>query len=186
MNPYQFLKQLAGMPVGGDGIRREIDISLQSIRTTAGLILTAATTPAVVNVETNAIAVQAVASSNLLGSFSLSIPKDYDKTKDELTIRVFANSGGTTDVPTLTCTAYNKRAKTALSAALTVVVSAAISTSTVGAQEVTISLSGNKLLPDDILTINLVSGAHTTDTVNIYDVDVVYRGNIVFTDPKTR
>lgn len=186
MNPYQFLKQLAGMPVGGDGIRREIDVALQSLRTTGGLILTGATAPSIAAVETNGLAVVAAASSNLLGSFTLSIPKDYDNIRDELTIRVVANSAGDTDVPTLTCTAYRKRAGAALTAALTVVVSAAIANNTAKAAERTITLSGNKLLADDVLTVNLVSAAHTTDAINIYDVDVVYRGNIVFTASSSR
>jgi hypothetical protein len=171
----------------GDGIRVEKGLNIAAdLRTTAGLVLTGATTPAVVAAETNGIVVSAVASSNVLGSFSFSVPKDYDKVKDELTIRVIVNSAGTTDVPTLTCTAYNKRAATALSAALTVVASAAIPNSTTKAAERSISLSGNLLQPDDILWINLVSGAHTTDAISIYGVDVVYRSNIVFTSMATR
>lgn len=182
MNPYQFLKELAGLPAGGDGIRVEKGLNpISDLRTAAGLVLTAATTPAVVAAETNALVVQAVASSNVLGSFVFAVPKDYDKTKDELTIRVVAQSGGTTDTPTLNCTAYNKRAATALSAALTSVASGAVPNSTAKAAEVSISLSGNRLLPDDVLTINLTSGAHTTDAINVYSLDIVYRSNVVFT-----
>lgn len=196
MNPYQFLKELAGLPTGaspgggGDGIRVESQLNtISDLRTAAGLVLTAATTPAVVALETNALGVQAVASSNVLGSFVWDVPKDYDPSRDELTIRIVANSGGNTDAPTLNATVYNKRVGTALSTALTSVASAAIpksATPATAAAERIITLSGNKLRPDDVLTINLTSGAHTTDAVNIYSVDIVYRSNIVFTDMTTR
>lgn len=193
MNPYQFLRELAGLPTGaspgggGDGIRHEIQLNpIADFRTSAGLVLTAATTPAVVAAETNALVVQAAASSGVLGSFIFSVPKDYDPSKDELTIRIVAQMGGTTDSPTLNTTAYSKRIGAVLSSSLTTTASAAVPSSTVKAKELTITLSGNHLLPDDVLTINLTSGAHTTDAINIYGCDMVYRSNIVFTDMATR
>jgi hypothetical protein len=185
MNPFQFLKQMNSLPPpGGDGIRVERQLNpIADLRTTAGLVLTAATTPAVVAAETNALVVQAVASSNVLGSFVLAVPKDYDIVKDELTIRVVAQMGGATDTPTLNASAFRKRAGAALSAGLTTVASAALSNA---AKEVTITVSGNGLRQDDMLTINLTSGAHTTDAINIYGVDVVYRSSIVTSDPTQR
>lgn len=193
MNPYQFLRELAGLPTGaspgggGDGVRHEIQLNcIADLRTTAGLVLTAATTPSVEALETNALGVQAAASSNVLGTFLFDIPKDYDPSRDELTIRVVAVSGGTTNTPTLNATIYQSRAGKALSSALTTVASAAIPISTAHPAEVSIGVSGNSLRADDVLTVNLTSGAHTTDTVNIYSVDMVYRSNIVFTDMATR
>lgn len=175
--------------MGGDGIRREVALNhVADLRTAAGLVLTAATAPSVAAAETNALTVQAAASSNVLGSFVFKVPKDYDRVADELTIRVFCNSGGTTDAPTLSCTAYNKRPGTALSATLTAVASAAIpkTTATTSEAEVTIGLSKNLVRHDDIITINLTSGAHTTDAILIYGVSVVYRGNIVFSASSAR
>lgn len=185
MNPFQYLKQMNSLPPpGGDGIRVEAGLNpISDLRTAAGLVLTAATTPAVVAAETNALVVQAVASSNVLGSFVWAVPKDYDNVKDELSIRIVAQMGGATDTPTLNATAYRKRAGAALTAALTSVVSGALSNA---AKEVTIGLSGNGLKPDDVLTINLTSGAHTTDAINEYSVDLVFRSSIVTSDVTQR
>lgn len=195
MNPYQFLRELAGLPTGvsgtpggGDGIRREIQLNILSdLRTAAGLVLDGSTTaPQVAAFETHGLGVKVAASTTAAGSFTFDVPKDYDPEKDELTIRIISQTGGSTDAPTFTATAYNKRAGSALSAALTAVTSAAISKAAGNAGEVSIGLSSNGLKPDDILTVNLVTSAHTTDTVNIYSVDMVYRSNIVFSDMGTR
>lgn len=187
MNQYQFLKQLKGTPKpGGDGVRVSKNYFVGDLKTTAGLVLTAATAPTIVNVETNAIGIVVAASTTTGGSFNFSVPQDYDEVADELKIKMQVVSGGTTNVPTLTATAYRKRAGAALTAALTVVASAAIPTSTVKAAERTIVLSGNLLLAGDVLTINIVTGAHTTDTVVIHDVSVQYKSSIVFNDPANR
>lgn len=183
MDQYNFLKQLGQIPTpGGDGVRiTKHHNPVADLRTVAGLVLTGATGPLVANVETNALVVQVAASTTPAGSFIFEIPKDYDTVSDELKINILVNSNGNTDTPTLTCTAYNKRAGAALSAALTVkAISAAVPSSTVKAAERTIDLSGNSLQPGDVLTINLVTGAHTTDAINIYSVETQYKGAIVF------
>jgi hypothetical protein len=182
MNQYQFLKQLGQIPTpGGDGIRVTKFVDPTTVRTAAGLVLDASTTnPRAVITETNALAINAVASSNVLGTFVFEVPKDYDTVSDELKINLLAVSGGTTDVPTLNATAYRKRGGAALTAALTSVASVAIPTTTVKAAERTIDLSKNGLQPGDILTINLTSGAHTTDTVILHGIEMQYKGSIVF------
>lgn len=185
MNQYQFLKQLGNIPrPGGDGVKVSRPINpIAGLRTAAGLVLTGATAPSVQALETNALGVQAAASSNVLGSFVFELPGDYDNVADKLEIVVKAVSGGATDTPTLNATAYSKRAGVALTSALTSVASAAISAT---ASAVTIKLSGNSLQGGDTLTINLVSGAHTTDTVSIFSVAVHYKSAIVFSDPSAR
>jgi hypothetical protein len=188
MSPTQFLKQLGNIPrFGKDGFRRVKSINIISdLRTTAGLVLTAATVPTVAAIETNAVAIVAAASGTANGTFTFVVPDDYADQSDELKIRLLVVSGGTTDVPTQTATAYRKRAGAALTAALTVVASAAIPTSTAKAAERIIDLSGNSLTAGDVLTINLVSGAHTTDTVVIHGIQVQYKTGLVFSDPTTR
>lgn len=187
MNQYQFLKQLTGIPTpGGDGVRVTRNFSPTDLKTTAGLVLTTGTVPTVANVETNAIAIVAVAGGTANGSFVFEVPKDYDTVSDELKINIQIVSGGNTDVPTQTCTAYRKRAGAALTAALTVVASTAIPTSAAKSAERTISLSGNSLQAGDVLTINLVSGAHATDTVIIHNVEVQYKSSIVFSTVANR
>lgn len=182
MNPFQYLKQMAQMPAAGkDGYRVLKNLNIISdLRTAGGLVLTAATVPTVAASETNALAIIAAAAGTANGSFIFQIPKDYDETADELKILLTIASGGTTDVPTMTATAYSKRVGLALTSALTVVASAAINTSTVKAGVVTIDLSANSLKGGDVLTINLVSGAHTTDTTVLSAVSIQYKTGVVF------
>lgn len=184
MSPFQFLKQLNLIPpFGGDGIRRKIDVPVTSIKTSAGLTLTAATTPTIVNVDTNAIGIVAAASTTASGSFIFTVPGDYDSVADELKFLVTAAMGGATNTPTLTVTAYSRRPGSALGSALTAVASAAVSaTSAVK----TISLTAPALRAGDIVTVNLVSGAHTTDALNIYGVQIQYKGGIVLASPSDR
>lgn len=187
MSPAQFLKQIGNLPrFGKDAFRRVKSINIISdLRTTAGLVLTAATVPTVAAVETNAVAIVAAAGGTANGTFTFVVPDDYADQSDELKIRLLVVSGGT-DVPTQTCTAYRKRAGAALTAALTVVASAAIPTATAKAAERIIDLSSNSLLAGDVLTINLVSGAHATDSVIIHGIQVQYKSGLVFADPTTR
>lgn len=195
MNPYQFLKEIQGIPTGsasgglggGDGFREWVNINPPGdFRTSAGLTLTAATVPAVANLETNGVGVQVIAGQTASGNFVFSVPKDYDPSRDEFSIRILAETSGTTDTPTFTATAYRKRPGTALSSALTVVASGTIPKSTAHAAELTVDLSGNGLLPNDIVSIGLTTSAHATDAVNIYGCGIVYRSNLVFTDMSAR
>lgn len=185
MNPYQFLKELNQLPPpGGDGYKATRPLNpIADLRTAAGLVLTAGTTPAVVAVETNFLAVQAAASSNVLGSFVFHIPRDYDEVADVLELHVLAQMGGATDVPTLGATAYRKREAVALSSVINATASAALA---VTASSAKILLSGKGLKGGDSLTINLTSAAHTTDAINIYSVSPVYKSALVFTDIKLR
>lgn len=180
MNPFQYLKEVDQLPsAGGDGYRVAVDVT-ERLRTTGGLILTAATVPTIAATETNGLAIVAAASGTASGSFIFRVPQDYDETSDELKILALVASGGDTDTPTLTATAYRKRAGAALTAALTVTASDAVPNSTAKAAVRTIDLSSNSLRGGDVLTINLVAGAHTTDSLVISSVAVQYRTGVVF------
>jgi hypothetical protein len=186
MSPTQFLKQLGNIPrFGKDGFRRVKSINIISdLRTTAGLVLTAATVPTVAAIETNAVAIVAAAGGTANGTFTFVVPDDYADQSDELKIRLLVVSGGT-DVPTQTATAYRKRAGAALTAALTVVASAAIPTAPPRRRSGS-STCRQQPAAGDVLTINLVSGAHATDTVIIHGIQVQYKSGLVFADPTTR
>lgn len=185
MNPFQFLDELSVIPNNsGDGIRVSRPLNLPAdVRTIAGLVLTAATVPAVVAAETNALIVQVIAGQTQGGSFVFEVPKDYDETADELKINVLSNSSANTDAPTLDATVYRKRAGVALSADLNPAATAAISKSATPATAAsirTIDVSGKGIKGGDVLTINLVTGAHATDAVNIYAINVQYKSQLVF------
>lgn len=191
MNPFSFLKQLNNLPTGtapfyggGDGIRREVDI-FDVIRSNSTLDVLIPTTT-----ETNALIYQIANNTTNFASFVLAVPKDYDPTSDEFKIVLTGNSAGNTDSPTLTATAYRKRLGTALTAALTVKTPLATfpksATPATAAAEAVIDLSGNKLLPGDVLSITLTFGSHTTDAMNIYRAILQYKTNIVFSNMSLR
>lgn len=203
MNPYQFLKELNGLPTsnlstslgGGDGVKVDIVLNPTDFTTTAGLSLTAGTTPAIVNVETSAIVISAVASSNVLGTLAFRIPGNYDPIKDLLEFHALMSTNGTTDAPTISASAYRKRVATALSSALTVTAvpnangityTQVVAKGTAAAAVVSFSLSGNGLQPGDIVYMQLTSGAHTTDAVYQFGSFIRYCSAIVLTDMRAR
>lgn len=146
------------------------------LRTAAGLVLTAATAPSVIVTETNGLTVVSAASGTALGSFTFQIPKDYDENTDELKLNFVAGMDGATDTPTVNATVYRKRAGVALSANLAPVASAALAQSSALK---TIDISGKSMLAGDYLTINLVTGAHTTNNVSLHSLEVSYRSTLV-------
>jgi hypothetical protein len=191
MNPFQFLKQLNSLPRGdaqggGDGIRVKVSLAPFDLSTAAGLGLTGATVPAIVANEVNDLVVSCVAGQTAAGSFKFVVPQHYDEVADEVKIDVLVVSGGNTDTPTLTATAYRKRAGAAITAALTVVASAAIPNSTAKAAVRTITLSGNSLKAGDTVMVNLVTAAHATDAVFVSSVEVQHKSGIVFNNPSLR
>lgn len=146
------------------------------LTTIDGLTLTAATVPAVLRTETNGMTVAGAASSTALGSFTYQVPRDYDEATDEFKIRVLAGMDGATDTPTLDATVYRKRAGVALSADLNPSASAALAAATAWK---TIDGSGKALKRDDVLTVNLLSGAHTTNALSVHAIEIVYRSTLV-------
>jgi hypothetical protein len=220
MNPTQTLRELQTIPTGdrsmnkvtttasttkvgyggGDGFKKKTSFSIASLKTSAGLTLTAGTTPSIKNSESNAIVVSIAANGTAGGSFTWQVPPDYDNASDFLELHILAETGGTTDLTdTFSATVYYKRSPVydptkgvngggyALSAVLgTIGTSAVVPTSTAHASTLIVSLSGNTLIPGDVLTINITATTGSTDAVNIYDFGLVYRSNLVFTDGSAR
>jgi hypothetical protein len=187
MNPYQYLSQMGQLPANsGDGYRVKVPLAPFDLSTAAGLGLTAATVPAIVANEVNDLVASCVAGQTAAGSFKFVVPQHYDEKADELKLDVLVVSGGDTNVPTLTATAYRKRAGAALTTALTVVASAAIPNATTKAAVRTINLSGNSLRAGDTVMINLVTAAHATDAVFVLGVEVQHKSGVVFNTPSLR
>lgn len=182
---FQILKELDQIPANlGDGFKATKNLDVPGdLVTAAGLNLTASSAPAVLNIETHAIAVQSAASGTALGSFVFVVPEDYDTTRDHLHFKALVQMAGATDTPSLTVTAYKKSPGAALSAALTVVASAPASAA---ASYLDVKATGNGLKGGDVLTVNLITGAHTTDACNLYGVEVEYRSQIVYGDTTKR
>lgn len=184
MNPQNFLKQLGEIPNKmSDGIRRSIEIKLHDLRTSTGLVLDASTTnPRLAALEVNHLGLQFLAGSVAPFTFNFTVPVDYDETADVLDIRLLANSAANTDSPILDSQIFRKRALTALSADLDPTASAAIPKSAAPAAIATYSVikcRGKGIKVGDILTITVFPGAHATDAVNVYGIDVNFRSTVV-------
>lgn len=146
------------------------------LRTTAGLTLTAATVPAVLLTETNGMTVAVAASQTAAGTFQFVVPLDYDEATDRLEIHAIVGMDGAVDTPIFDATIYRKRAGVALSADLNPTAGAAIVESSAVR---TIVLAGAGLQAGDSLTINLVTGAHTTNAVSLHSLEVRYHSTLV-------
>ena len=185
-NEQNFLTRLDSL-ITGDGFRQVQEVKMSEWKTAAGLTLTASTAPTMAALETSFYGVQSASSTTDLGSLAFTVPEDYDSDSDELRLRFLCNSAGTTDEPILTATLYTKREGVAL-ATKTGVDSAAVSktSATTGATWTEIDLDGLSLLPGDAVFAVLTIGAHTTDAINFYGVELIYRSNLAFTDPNDR
>lgn len=135
--------------------------------------------------ETNLKVVNAPASTTTIGSFTLTVPRDYDEETDTLEIKVGMAMSGSTDASvTTTASAYRKRpgsniATVTASATGKDITQATAVTLTTAEQLVYFKLSQQGLKRDDTLTITLTAGAHTTDSVNVYFIEPFYRSTLV-------
>jgi hypothetical protein len=113
MNENNLVRRISYL-TPGDGFRKSQTLHLLSnIRDATGLVLTAATVPAVTALETNYYGLSLVTGQTFMGRFSWLVPADYDPSADELRIRVACNMAGTnvTDqaASKITATIYRKR-----------------------------------------------------------------------------
>lgn len=184
LNAATFLKRLEGI-VTGNGFKKSIDVT-DMLKTSAGLILTASTHPGKAALETNLYGIQAVAGQTALGSLLLQVPRDYDKSIDKMYFRFLANSVGDTDTPTIDAAIYQKKSMTALSADLNPTISTAVNNNTTKAGWVEIKVEGKGLEPGASLFVVFTSGAHGTDVLNIYAVEMVYYSDLVYYESSER
>ena len=184
MNGGTFLSQ-ANDIVPGLGFKKAESVAILA-RDTSGAPLTNATTPPIAAVETNFLAIVQAASTTFVCELVWQVPRDYDQVKDELKLRFLTCSAGTTDAPTLDAAVYSKRAATALTADLDPVISAAVPKGTALTDWREINIDSQGLQPGDVLSIEVSSSAHTTDAVNIYDMEMEYRSTLVYYDKEDR
>lgn len=116
------------------------------------------------------------ASNTLITDIGFLVPRDYDEASDQIKVRLLARSGGTTNTPTLTVASSTTQLGSTVGVAGTSVVSAAI-TAVEAAYE--FDLSGQGLTRDSILNFTVTASAHTTDTVQIFGIEVVYASCLV-------
>lgn len=180
LNAGTFLKRMEGA-VTGLGFKREIQgLDINSLRDSDGTILTASTEPSREALETNFVGAVVSSSQTDLGNLTFKIPQDYDASVDELKIRFLANSAGDTNTPTIDAVMYRKRAGAALSDDLDPTISAAVNNNTAKAGWVEIDASGLGMQPGDAVSMTFTTAAHTTDALNVYALEVIYRSDLVY------
>lgn len=173
------LKQSCDQIVNGSGFKKSVDV-LGIFRDTDGAPLTNATTPAITALETNALGIQVASSATLVGKLIWQVPRDYDQTNDYLRLRFLASSGGDTDTPAIDATVYRSRTGVAISSDLNPTISASINNDTTDKGWVEINIDSKSLQPGDVLTIAVDTGAHTSDAVDVYGAELVYKTDLVY------
>jgi hypothetical protein len=133
----------------------------------------------------NVQSLKTIISQTAIGTVSFVVPRDYDQNTDKLLLRVTAASAGATDTPVIavasstltpTSTGSTYGALTAGTIASTAALSSAI-------RIYELDLSNQSLVRDTIVSLKLTCGAHATDAVNIYSLELVYASCLVaFTD----
>lgn len=121
-------------------------------------------------------------------AFNFSVPQDYDESVDKLRIRALCSmDGGETDTVYLDAEIYKKRAGAAASSDLDPTAeTTAVPSAVASAAWSEINADGNSLQGGDQLTVNLKTGAHTTDGIIIYGIEVVYAADLVYYDEADR
>ena len=190
MNQGNFLRKLEGL-VTGDGFKKSDTIPLGSILDHAGASLTATVTEVgmdLLDTGSKQMVIFVDDDQNTMGMFNYVVPQDYDESVDKLRIRALLSmDGGTTDTVYLHAEIYKKRAGAAASADLNPTAeTTAIPATVAGAAWSEVNADGNSLAGGDCLTILLKVGAHTTDGILIYGVEVVRAADIVYFDPDDR
>ncbi len=187
LNAGTFLKKLEGT-VTGFGFKREIQgLSINNLRLADGApLLSGSGNPRYASLETYYEGVQLPSSQTALGTLTFKIPRDYDKDNDFLRIRFLANSAGDSNTPTIDATMYRKRAGAALSSDLDPTISGSVNSNTDIADWVEIVADGLGMKPGDTVTFIFASSAHTTDALNVYELEVIYRSDLVFNEPDER
>ena len=173
------LKQSLNLIVNGNGFKKSVDV-IGIFRDTNGAPLTNATTPAITALETNARGIQVASSATLVGELIWQVPRDYDQTNDYLRLRFLASSGGDTNTPAIDATVYRIRAGAAISSDLDPTISASVNNDTTDKDWVEINIDGKSLQPGDVLSIIVSTEAHTTDAVDVYGAEFVYKSDLVY------
>jgi hypothetical protein len=187
MNPGTFCKNMERITTGYGFKRTIAGININTLRLATGAILAADSgNPQRGSLETNFEGVILASSQTDLGSLTFQIPRDYDQSVDKLRIRFLANSAGDTDTPAIDAAMYRKRAAAALSSDIDPTISAAVNNNTAKAGWVEIVSEGDGWQAGDAVTILFTSGAHTTDALHVYGLEVVYAGDLAYFDQDDR
>jgi len=189
LNAGTFLKRLEGV-ITGFGFKREIQgVDINTLRLEDGAPLLADSgNPGYASLETNFEGVQLPSTQTDLGTLTFKIPRDYDKDNDYLRLRFLVNSAGDTDTPSIDAAMYRKRTGVALSDDLDPTISAVVNTNTAIADWVEINADGLGMKAGDGVSFDISTGGTrgTSDALNIYAIEAIYKSDLVFNEPDER
>lgn len=183
MTPGNFL-QLLPEALTDKGFWSEIENDMGQWRNNLGTPLSVSTTPLYALAFSSMPAIYWAAGNVNPINLSIRIPVNFNKDDDKLRLRITAVMAGTTDTPTLTCSARRVRVGDTASTELTSVVSDAITGTAVAQYD--IELSGNDLHPGDDVLLTLTPSAHATDILYITGISIAQPSSLIAYDPAER
>lgn len=181
LNAATFLHDVKGIVTGNGFLKTISDVSMNDLTEADGDKLDNGSTPPLAALESNGLGVAVASSTTFAGCLNFTLPRDYDQSNDYLKIRILCGIiGGTDSGDTMDCTAYVKRANTALGSDLDPDVSGAMGATVATVDWVELDLSGNSLQGGDVVHVTLSTSAHTNDAVHIYALEVEYKSCFVY------
>jgi len=149
---------------------RSIPIEITDFRRSAGLILTVTTTEEPhLTTSLNVIRVTWAAADVGAGVVRKQMPKDYDNNNLSLALFVYVLETGGTDTITIAVNVFVIRAGQVVGADIVTGTLAVTQSGTADTpEEVTITIPASTIQKGDILQIELVPGAHGTDSLFLY------------------
>lgn len=192
MNPATFLQNCDRI-ITGYGFRRSVPIPLGTLRLIA--------TGADIGVSVAASGIDMLDTSDkgmILWSdddetdicqINFVVPQDYDETIDKLRLRVLCSTDeeGTDNTFYIDAKVYRKRAGAALSADLDPTISpTAIPLTEALAAWREVNIDGEGMQGGDCLTIILAASTHGETGLQIYGIEMVYAGCLVYFDQDDR
>ena len=192
MNPGQFLKNLSRM-VTGTGYKKAVPVHLNEChKYDDGALLTTTVTAAgydMLDTGSKQRVIFVDDDETSMFGFNFSVPQDYDKSVNQLRIRALVSlDDGTTDIALLLdAEIYRKREGSVATANLDPTASTvAIPGLIADAAWREINADGLAIQGADQLTVVLKTGAHTTDGIIVYGIEVVYAGDVVYYEESER
>lgn len=169
----------------GTVLWRDLVLGAYDVRTSAGLILTGATTPLMVNSNGNSF-VRWAANDAAAATFTFVLPGDYNHLIDKCYARLSLWKSTAGNLGITMGGAYNQiRAGTAIPVAAIDITAVAISDATTPSI-LNLDFSGASFRAKDSMTFRLTPAAHDTCVIDLYGITIRYSGGLSLFDETER
>lgn len=136
-------------------------------------------------VTTDAAGLRAIKSlhgQTTIGTFGFLVPRDYDQNTDKLIVRLVMAMSGNTDTPVVSVTSSTQSPTSASSSTYGAIAAGTVGSTSALSSTITVyevDMSNQSLVRDEIVALKLTAGAHTTDDLFIYAIELVYASCLV-------